>query len=764
MHKRKIFSRKGGIVILLLTIELLMLVAVEWHYSHRKPVSLNFAQEDMIFESGEKGNYIDTSSSNKYIASEEFVLPRGLYRVTIEYDYSDPVVMAVTYVDERHDYNISGDIPGVNRNSSSCDFRVKYNDRPMQVRGRLRGDAGEESYLLIKSINISDSPVAVRNFVFQLFLIFCLADGVAILIFCRKNLKFKNGEWVIFRSLLVLIFIGSIPLMADYLLSSSHDLQFHLMRIEGLKAGLLSRTFPVKIQPDWLNGHGYAVSVFYGDVFLYFPAVLRIFGISVQSTYKSYVLLVNIATVFVAYYCFRKMSTQKTGVICAALYSLNIYRLTCLYTRAAVGEYTAMIFLPVILYGLWKVYTYSEDTKEHQYSWITIAAGFTGVLLSHMITCEIVTLFILMTCLLLWKSTFSRKNFKVLAKAAAAILILNIWFLVPVLDYMGSAVYVINNPNEYTAFRQDERAAFPAQLFMNVYAVTEGSKSTSNGVQKEMPLTLGTAFLMISAIWFVWGLGNYKGSNKDKKVTWLCVCYGIFSLICATYFFPYTRLAQIMPLLEFPERSLQYPWRFLSAAALFFTWLACLLFNNEGIGLEKKKLAAGAVIIVAIWQGLTFMSSILNESRPYRIYQAGNFTTCEVSGKEYLLLDSDVKDYVDGLTYDSADIEVDAWERYYNSITINLHNMTSELQKIEVPLLYYKGYVAETQNKGRLDITAGISGRARVDIPSGFSGTVTVRFREPWYWRICEAISLISALGIIIYLLYDRGKICLRKQ
>ena len=158
------------------------------------------------------------------------------------------------------------------------------------------------------------------------------------------------------------------------------------------------------------------------------------------------------------------------------------------------------------------------------------------------------------------------------------------------------------------------------------------------------------------------------------------------------------------------------------------------------------------------------MSSILNESRPYRIYQAGNFTTCEVSGKEYLLLDSDVKDYVDGLTYDSAGIEVDTWERYYNSITINLHNMTSELQKIEVPLLYYKGYVAETQDKGRLAITAGISGRARVDIPSGFSGTVTVRFREPWYWRVCEVISLISALGIIIYLLYDRGKICLRKQ
>ena len=747
------FRKKYWFIILLL--EIFILIIAGWCYKRKEPVNLTFAQDDLLYDSGENGAYLDTTSSSGYIACKEFVLPKGMYTVSIDYEYSDPVILSITYIDERFDSNVSGDIPARITNNSTCDFKVDYSNRPMQVRGRLRGDASEGSYLIIKNINITVSPMGLRNFVFKLFLALCFMNILIFLCSNRSKIGMDEENARILRALIVLTFIVSIPLMVDYL-PSGHDLEFHLMRIEGLKAGLLSRTFPVKIQPDWLNGHGYAASVFYGDIFLYFTAILRIFGISVQNVYKLYVLLVNISTIFVSYYCFSKMSSKKCGLVCAALYSLNIYRLTCLYTRAAMGEYTAMVFLPVVLYGLWKVYTLSGEDKNHKHSWITIAIGYTGIILSHMISCEIVALFTVLTCLILWKSTFSKKNFGILVKAVAAIVLLNIWFIVPVLDYLSSAVYVINNPNEYTPFRLDERTAYPAQLFMNTYGVTEQSKSYSAGTQNEMPMTLGISFFVLFAAWFIWGMVRKQEKNKDRKEMWLCVLLGIVSLLLTTYLFPYTALANIFPILEFPERSLQYPWRFLSMAALFFTWLASLFFKDNMVEVKKRYVIAVVITVLAVWQGISFMSQILNEKSPYRIYQEGNFTTCEVSGGEYLLLDSDKEDYVNELTYDNTKIEVNEWNRYYNTIELKLTNETQDIQQVEIPLLYYKGYKAEIKGGGYLGVKAGTSGRISIDIPEGFKNTVTVSFKEPWYWRVCEIISLLSLFIILRRLLLNK--------
>lgn len=734
---------------IIILLEIFILIIAGWSYKRKEPVNLNFTQDDLIYDSGENGAYLDTTSSSAYVASKEFLLPKGLYTVSINYEYSDPVLFSLTYIDGRYDSNASGDIPARITDNSTCDFRVSYSNRPMQVRGRLRGDAGEGSYILVKNISITDSPVALRNFVFELFLVLAFLNVILFLAVYRHKIRIDQENSRIFRALLVLTFIVSIPLMVDYL-PSGHDLPFHLMRIEGLKAGLLSKVFPVKIQPDWLNGHGYAVSVFYGDVFLYFPALLRIFGISVQSVYKLYVLLVNIATIFISYYCFSKMSSKKCGLICAALYSLNIYRLVCLYTRAAVGEFTAMVFFPLVLYGLWKVYTLPGENKEHKQSWITIAAGYTGILVSHMISCEIIAIFTVLTCLLLWKSTFSKKNFWILVKAVMVIILLNLWFIVPVLDYLSSSVYVINNPNEYTPFRLDERAAYPAQLFMNTYGVTEQSKSYSAGTQNEMPMTLGISFLLLFAAWFIGGTTRKTNKSSNRMEMWLCVFLGMVSLLFVTYLLPYTALANLIPFLEFPERSLQYPWRFLSVAALFFTWLACLFFSDNELDIKKRYAIAAIIVVVAVWQGISFMSQILNQESPNRIYQEGNLTTCEVSGGEYLLLNSNKEDYINDVTYDVTKMEVKLWNRQYNKLELNITNLTQEEQQIEIPLLYYKGYKAEIKGGGYLGIKAGTSGRIRLDIPEDFKDTVTVGFEEPWYWRICELISLLSFIIIVI--------------
>lgn len=730
--------------------EILLVCLAGFLYSRREPVELSFTQDDLVYDSGEPGFYIDTTGSR--ITTPEFTLLRGMYTVTIQYEYEGPAIMNVSYTDGRMVPELSGDIQTRSSGTSTCDFKVRYGNRPMQVNGRLRGDAWEGCYLLVRGITITDSPVALINFLFQVVVMILALDLLLLLVLYHTRLTQNQEKWREAKQLALLILFGSIPLFIDYIPWGAHDISFHLMRIEGIREGLQSGMFPVRIQPGWLNGHGYAVSVFYGDLFLYIPAILRMFGISIQTCYQLYVLLVNTATVFAAYYCFAKVSDKRTGMFCAALYSLNIYRLTCLYARAAVGEYTAMIFLPILLYGFWKVYTSPEESKEHKNSWITISLGFTGLLLTHMITCEMAALFTIILCVVLWKKTFRKKTFFTLVKAVLALCLLNLWFLVPFLDYMKNGVYVLNASDSYKAFRLDERATFPAQLFMNTYSVLSESTGHEAGIIDEMPQTPGVALLLVLASWFLLRMGEKNvEEEKEKRRERLCVFLCILSLIFTTYLVPYSELAEIFPLLKLPVRSIQYPWRFLSLAGIFLTWLACLLFGRKGENENRKRLLKIGIFGIACWQALTFMSSVLKDNGALRVYQMGNMTTLEVSGGEYLPPDYNLDDYVDELTYDPGKMIVTGWNRENNRIRVEISNPTGETQQVEVPFLYYKGYTAKDENGSSLPILTGASGRISVSIPAGYAGSFTVEFREPWYWRVSEMISLITLLLVLIF-------------
>lgn len=58
------------------------------------------------------------------------------------------------------------------------------------------------------------------------------------------------------------------PLLNEYIIVG-HDLAFHLNRIEGIKKGLLSGQFPVRIHPTHFGGYGYATPIMYPEMLLY---------------------------------------------------------------------------------------------------------------------------------------------------------------------------------------------------------------------------------------------------------------------------------------------------------------------------------------------------------------------------------------------------------------------------------------------------------------------------------------------------------------
>ena len=173
----------------------------------------------------------------------------------------------------------------------------------------------------------------------------------AVLLLLHRKSPFPARQQLIFWGISATVVVSSIPLMVDYLFFGA-DLIFHLGRIEALAQALLSGMPFSRIEPMWLAGHGYANSIFYCDTFLLFPAILRMAGFPLTISYQCYVTAVNLATALIAYTAFKRcFQSAEIGLLGCMLYTLSPYRLYNIYNRASVGEYTAMIFLPLLAWG-----------------------------------------------------------------------------------------------------------------------------------------------------------------------------------------------------------------------------------------------------------------------------------------------------------------------------------------------------------------------------------------------------------------------------
>ena len=50
----------------------------------------------------------------------------------------------------------------------------------------------------------------------------------------------------------------------------------------------------------------------------------------------------------------------------------------------------------------------------------------------------------------------------------------------------------------------------------------------------------------------------------------------------------------------------------------------------------------------------------------------------------------------------------------------------------------------------RLQVSPGYSSMVKVSLPANYQGIITIDFVPPIFWRICEIISLISMIAIVI--------------
>lgn len=586
------------------------------------------------------------------------------------------------------------------------------------------------------------------------FMVFC---DFLYLVFARTQTdssELKN-RWII-AVILGITVSASIAYFADFLYFG-HDLRFHISRIISLAEGIREMQIPNRMQFGMLNGYGYASPLFYGEIFLLLPAVLYNFYVPVQTCYQIFVVAVNFCTCMISFWCFTKMSQDwKKGIWGAGLYTLSAYRMTNIMVRAAVGEYTAMIFLPLLVYGFWNVYTKQANEKIGIREYLPIVLSASGLINTHILSCEMAAAFILLFALWNWKKTFRKNIFIALVKSGVLILLLNLWFIVPFLMSMRMDVNVAGGIRKI-----EGNSVYPMQLF-GIFHTASGNNAF-RGTQWEMPLGLGLPLVLGLALFLavyinkdVWKLET----DKNMRVVKSCMALGMTAVFMASSYCWWDNLLCISERLAKLTGMIQFPWRYLGIASVMLTVMLLFLIRILEEHMTKRAVwgvMAGIAAAAVLVEGYVVMD-YANVQDELHLYAEADLGTMQVMGAEYKLSSTDLEGYKRrDLLYEEGienlSFEYDKRGAYY----LSCKNRTGHASYVDVPVQMYDNYYAYTDGE-EIPLACGENNRVRVQLPVDFAGTVCLEYQVPLLWRACEVLSCITFFGIL--LLFRKDNLC----
>lgn len=553
-------------------------------------------------------------------------------------------------------------------------------------------------------------------------------------------------------------FFSSIPMFYRYIYVG-HDFTFHIARISQIAEGIKSGNWLVKIEPDMINGYGYATPLFYPQLFLYIPALLCVAGFPLQTSYQIFIVLINLATTLIAYYSLVKVSdNRKMSVLGAFLYTFAPYRMSELYVAGRLGEILSMVFFPLIIYCVYSIYRDDEPVTVKKC--IPLVLGVSGVLQSHLVSILFVGIFLAVFVLMNLKKTFKIRRLCYLAGSVAVVLMLNAWFIVPFIDSMDMDILVNNSG----MLRFQGSGVYPIQVFALFYY--GGGMNVPMFASGEFCLTMGVP-LIIGICVFIW-LAVRAGKTELKKdrlyrTGKINALFAVLTILFSLWIFPWDEINNISGVIAEWLAKVEFSWRFLSIGAAFaaFATVAGLCYVKR----INEKLCKGAIIVMT---ALTLLSAGF-------FYADLSYTTTGA----LICSNNEIDDFALGVTNDyqlsgtdidmcrsrSVDVSSDnlivsdySYEGGVTELTMK-NTGTEGFEKVTLPLFSYPGYKAYDAATGeKYYIEAGQNKKIMVNVPAGYDGTVIVKYVEKPIWRVAETLSLVTLLALIVLKVCKRVK------
>ncbi len=581
----------------------------------------------------------------------------------------------------------------------------------------------------------------------QLFAVcfgFVLCDAAIYLVAypaCAKNERLLRRLRVFFALFGIATF-ASLPFFADFVYYG-HDMLFHTTRIASVAAELANGQFPVRMMTEMMNGYGYANSLFYCDIFLYLPALVYNCMLPLQTAYQLYVFGVNFATVAFAYYAFYKMS-HSTGIalVGGLVYTLASYRLINVYTRAALGEYTAMAFFPLVVLGLWRIY---QSKKPHWGDWLPLALGMAGVFQCHVLSVEIIAIFLGIFCLLLIRQTLCLARIKALGSAVALCLGLSAWFLVP---FVHSFLQMDLQATANVVTELQSSGLQLSELFsISAFSIGTGYADASTGAVYILGWGLLCGVSLALYLMAQHGKLGLSAAREYKPMCFTLLLGGIAALFTLAAF-PWNAIGYgLHPIIAGVINLIQFAWRYLAVASVCFAVVTvfALTLLKQYQPRYFKAVLCGVVAVNIVLTGLFYTEFIAVTSTTERNTFAAS-DTLTIGWGEYLLEGSSASTVSTSLVQtDSEDVQIISYEKIDGVAYLTYENNSDVAQTLLLPIWNYPNYqVIDTLTGQVYEIAAGENNCIAITAQPNSVASLQVVYVVPVLWHIAEGVTLLS--------------------
>lgn len=692
----------------------LLLIALVWIAGVGKApwVFEELHQNYLTFRLGAKSFYADSDGHGVLSSGPNFSLPAGTYKLRWRIE-----------TDENNAFRIT---TGNNARVEPSEIAIEANSWDMEAEFEILDHAEDVQIQVVfengQQLRIHNIELCTPEYTDGTWTITWLL--LAFILIYWLHMK---GWWTAERKtrlvlLGAVVFFASIPALRTNL-NDGHDTVFHKMRILNIVEGLSAGNIPVRVGGTAYNGYGGAMSVFYPDLFLYFPAALMLSGASIQYAVSALIIGINLLSAATMYLCAKHIFESKTaGTFASMLYTLATYRLTNVYTRAAFGEAIAMAVVPLFLWGLWEVIF--GDAKR----WKILVLGATAVFQSHMLTTVICAVIAVCMGVCALVKIVREKRLAPILKAIAVTALLNLFWLVPFAMYSAQGLDV-NCLASWCSYNAIE----PVRLF---------EMGSSFPLEVGLSLLFGAAVMMYAAV--------LKEKQDRHSITgWICIGVGAVLMYMTTTAFPWEEVeAATDHLTDF----LQFPWRLLLVIDVLFA-----LAGGYGFACVAKRenqrhlvmLGAAALCMLSVSGQIMNYTSV--DDNPYIYWK----TSMEdvVLYREYMLPGTDMEKIRDVSVSTEGNVTFGDYAKHGTRITAQVE--AGNDASISFPLFGFDGYAAEV-NGERMETALGDNNRLTVLLPAGTKGELFVWFEGKAIWRVFDGISLATALALVFVTIRQR--------
>lgn len=727
MKKIYFWKRKSTRIVLAISIALMFFCVIQILRPNRE----YFYEGDILFQEG-----IPVEDFPVY---EGIQLPPGVYRVELMYSSSTDM-QNLCYVQDRTVYPqgllTHGDQFYSGLSATSFHMWLFENADALRILIKYCGQG---------SLRTGDLHIYETNQLWGMYLTVILFFTALILglLFLRaydRTYPISGENKNVMFALSVLALVASVPYLSGTTLLSGADLTYHLHRIEGIRNGILAGQFPVRLESQWVHGYGYANGIFYCGTLLLFPALLRVIGFPVAFSYNCYGIALNIATVLIAYYSFSRIFRDKyIGVVGSALYTLSVFRIFKLLYATAVGRQAQSPLCP------WCSMASGVYSRRMRAAGVTVPAGAAG----HRICgvdpdpCSQLrdhSVFNGYSVFCIYQKNISESYFlgTVQGGNGGAVFKPVVFGTVYRLLSAGGSAY-------QTCVGKDDpgKGLYLPQLMFNWWRFGDNSAGVG------FILMLG--FLVYGVLWFSGRLEDLERPlRKLGKTAWML---GGLLMLMSLQVFPWDKIQNTSRLAASLVSSLQFPNRFLGWGCVFLVLLCCGCLSYFKKRQQKAFYFIGLLCVLAgiTTSGMYLYDHMGRDHYQLALYNPEGMGAGYISGAEYLVQGTEEEMLLYRAPVVSEGILVSEYEKGALRAEFICDNTSGQEGYVDLPLLHYYGYRAYADDGNeQLQVCKGDNNVVRVIIPPDCNTQITVKFVSPWYWRVAEIVSYLSAAWICI--------------